>query len=98
MEGLTEELKIPEVYQQLCKDIAGVIRKHQMNHSYFTDETKQPGGVYSFTGKFSPMASGPEWGEIQFHWESGRHYDEIGKITITSNYRVETTLNNQGNE
>lgn len=88
-QAMREESKfeIPEKYQKLCKDIAKVLVEFQ-SENY---NNKSYDGVYRFTGKFQP-AGMKDWGEVSFTWESGRHNDSVGFITIRSEIRIDTKI------
>lgn len=74
---MDKKITIPAEIQEVCKDIAKVLRRHRDK-------------MHKFKGEFSPR--GMEWGSIQFYWDTGRHNDGVGEITITSNMRVETKI------
>lgn len=84
-------MKIPQEYQQLCKDLAKVLRDFNHEHGYRKKESADEEKIiFRFTGKISAME--PNMSNINFYWENGRHGDTQGKITIETEIRVQTEI------
>jgi len=83
-------MEIPEEYQQLCKDLAKVLRKFNNDHGFIEQDQSSEKTIYSFSGKIS--ISDYKMSDIHFRWESGRHGGGEGKISINTTIRVETKI------
>ena len=70
-------VEIPERHQAFCKAVAKLAREH---------------GLKSFSGSYRP-GYGDAWrGDISFAWEDGRHGDAADRITIHSQFHVNTKI------
>lgn len=72
-----QKVDIPEDIQQICREIAQVARKHNLG---------------SISGKLQPPYTNGWNREVSFIWESGRHGEDSGKISISSLLFVNTTI------
>ena len=70
-------LKLPSEYEQLCKDIAKVIKDFNLKNGYPMNPENL---VYSFNCKLSTNI--PNISDIQLWWNNGRHGAEMNKIEI----------------
>ena len=69
------KVEIPDRHQDFCRALAKLARKH---------------GVSEFSGTYRPGFK-DEWRhEISFKWSSGRHEEDVGKISIWSSLYVVT--------
>ena len=86
-------MKIPEKYQQLCKDIANVLKEfeEQCYHESCKDKSKYD-GVISFQAEFQPKGMGSDWGKVEMRWNSGRHHADVNQLTISSQLTVRTVI------
>jgi ABC-type antimicrobial peptide transport system ATPase subunit len=84
-------MEIPEEYQQLCKDLAKVLRNFNYEKGWMNEKDwdKQK-TIYNFSGKMS--ISDHKMSDIHFSWESGRHGDSQGQISISSTIMVNTKI------
>jgi hypothetical protein len=74
---VTTTITITESHQAFCREVARLARKH---------------GLTNFGGSFRP-GYGDEWrADISFKWETGRHDEDAGKISIWSQTSVNTSI------
>ena len=81
-------LKLPNEYEQLCKDIAKVIKDFNVKNGYPNNPESL---VYSFNCKLS--TSIPNISDIQVWWNNGRHGAEMNKLEISTEIRVSASIN-----
>ena len=82
---------IPKEYQQLCKDIAKVLRKFNTDHGWLAGkDLSEEKSVLMFSGKI--QNSDLKLSDIHFTWEKGRHGDGEGQISIHTTLRVQTKI------
>ncbi len=73
------EITIPEELQQVCRDIADVARKH---------------GLLELSCDFDPRNMHNNWGgRISFLWRAGRHGEDANRLSISSQFHVNTKIN-----
>lgn len=77
---MAEQINIPSHHQQFCREVAKLCRKH---------------GLMSFGGQFKPGYQDSWSGEISFRWESGRHEEDVGKVSIWSQMQVNTKIDDR---
>ncbi len=85
-------MKIPEEYQQLCKDLAKVLRKFNEDHGYMSvgEDYSKEKTIFRFNGQL--MVNSPNMTNINFNWQNGRHGDDMGRIIISADIRVDTAI------
>lgn len=71
------KIDIPERHKEFCKAVARLARDH---------------GLYKFSGTFRPGYKDGWQGDISFGWESGRHEEDAGKISIQSQFYVHSHI------
>lgn len=75
---MREKMEIPEGYQEFCKEVGRICKKHH---------------IQEFHGSFRPPAvHAGGHSQIEFKWEQGRHGADSDKITISSQVWVYTTI------
>ena len=84
-------MKIPDEYQQLCKDLAKVLQDFNLENGFGSKELSKEKTIYNFTGRLS--ISDPKMSDINFMWENGRHGADQNKISISTEIRVNTIIN-----
>lgn len=83
-------MKIPKEYQQLCRDLAKVLRKFNTENGWMEKDMSKEKTIYRFHGKMSISDIGMS--DVYFDWESGRHGDSERKISIHTEIRVNTEI------
>jgi hypothetical protein len=83
-------MEIPKEYQQLCRDLAKVLRNFNHENGWVNNELNRNKTIYHFSGKLS--ISDHKMSDIHFSWENGRHGDSQGQITIHTEIRVSTQI------
>tara|TARA_R110000823_G_C15853261_1_gene492376 strand:- start:210 stop:479 length:270 start_codon:yes stop_codon:yes gene_type:complete len=84
-------MEIPKEYQQLCKDLAKVLRKFNYDHGWMSDkDLEKEKIIYRFSGKMS--ISDHKMSDIHFGWENGRHGDGQGEISISTTISVDAKI------
>ena len=87
-------MEIPKEYQQLCKDLAKVLRKFNNENGWMSEKCKiDEKIIYKFSGRMS--VNNHKMSDIQFHWENGRHGDSQGRINIRTDISIDTEINEE---
>ena len=71
------ENTIPKEHQEFCKAVARLCREYKLQ---------------DFAAQYSPGHADPWDARIEFSWASGRHFADIGKVSIVSTLRVHTDV------
>ena len=86
---------IPEEYQQLCRDLAKVLREFNVKNGYYDPMSSRQNMVHAFTGQ---MQLSGEASAVNFAWENGRHGAGQGKITISAAINVRIKIDEEPKE
>lgn len=92
---MEKQMQIPKEYQQLCRDIAKVLRKFNTENGWVNKENiDKERTIYQFSGRLS--ISDRDMSDIHFSWENGRHGDAQSQISINTELRVSTKIDELG--
>ncbi len=70
---MADKIHIPENHIAFCREIARLCREHKMHRVGVT---------------YSPNLDDPWPGNIAMSWEQGRHGEDAGKLSISSNVQA----------
>jgi hypothetical protein len=71
---------IPEEIIEVCRAFAKVAKES---------------GLHKFSGNFDPRNTHGWDGSVSFNWEAGRHGEDSNHFSITSQFYVHATINEQ---
>ena len=80
-------MEIPKEYQQLCKDIAKVLRQFNHDNGFGRpDKTIPERRILEFHGDIRTAYG--KMPNVIFKWESGRHGDEEDRIKASATVHI----------